>query len=246
VSEWWRSFFTGRWFDVQLDWAAIVTDDEIDDLERHLRLEPGSDVLDVPCGEGRIARALARRGHRVTGVDITEAFLDEARRRAEAEDLAVRWEHGDMRNLAFEGAFDAAVNYWGSFGYFDEDGDRAVAAGVARALRPGGRFLIEALSTETLLPGFAQRLWQRVGHTLVLNENRFDHERSRVESEWTFIGPNGERDVRDSSIRLYSYVELTSLLRDVGFDAFDAYDTTSGEPFGLGADRLTLIATKPS
>lgn len=244
MTEWWESFFEGRWLRVQLSWADLVADDDTAELERHLRLDPASAVLDVPCGEGRIGRALAKRGHRVTGVDITEAFLDEGRRRAEADGVEMRFLHGDMRDLRFDGEFDAGVNFWGSFGYFDAEGDRAAAEGVARALRPGGRFLIETVSLETMLPDFREQMWNRMGETLVLHENRFDHERSRVETEWTFIGTNGEREVRDSSIRVYSYAELTELLRTVGFVSFDAYDTTSGEPFGLGADRLTLVATK--
>jgi SAM-dependent methyltransferase len=244
VGEWWESFFDGRWIDVQLGWVELTTDEEIEDLEDHLRLEPRSNVLDVPCGEGRVGRALARRGHRVTGVDITERFLEQGRRRAEADHVEMRFAHGDMRALAFAAEFDAAVNFWGSFGYFDADGDRAVAEGVARALRPGGRFLIETVSLETLLPDFREQLWNRMGDAIVLHDNRFDHERSRVETQWTFIGPDGDREVRDSSIRVYSYAELTALLRDVGFVSFDAYDTTSGDPFGLGADRLTLVATK--
>jgi SAM-dependent methyltransferase len=244
VAEWWESFFAGAWTGVQLEWGATTTDEEVDALEARLHLKPASDVLDVPCGDGRIGRRLAARGHRVTGVDLTERFLDEGRRLAEAEGLEVVWVHGDMRELAFASAFDAAVNYWGSFGYFDDDGDRRFAAGVARALRPGGRFLIETHTLETVLPIFSEGTWQRVGEWLVLREQRYDHERSRVDTEWTLVGPDGGREVHDSSIRLYSYAELTALLRDAGFASFDGYDTASGEPFGIGADRLTLVATK--
>ncbi len=180
----------------------------------------------------------------MTGVDLSERFLDEGRRRAEADGLDLAWVRADMREISFESVFDAAVNYWGSFGYFDHDGDRRFAAAVARALRPGGRFLIDTHTLETVLPDFAQHMWHRIGETLVLQETRFDHERSRVDTEWTIVGPDGERDVRDSSIRLYTYAELTSLLRDVGFASFEGFDTASDEPFALGADRLTLVATK--
>jgi cyclopropane fatty-acyl-phospholipid synthase-like methyltransferase len=244
MSEWWASFFTGRWIDVQLSWGALTQDEEVDDLERHLRLEPGSAVLDVPCGEGRIGRALAKRGYHVTGLDITDSFLEEGRRRAEADGVEMRFVHGDMRELSFDGEFDAAVNFWGSFGYFDADGDRAVVAGVSRSLRPGGRFLIETITLETLLPQFREQIWHRQGEMVVLQQTHFDHETSRVDTEWTFMAPDGEREVRDSSIRVYSYAELTALLRECGFVAFDGYDTNSGEPFALGADRLTLVATK--
>lgn len=246
MPEWWETFFRGLWVDVQLGWAALMEDEEVDDLERRLRLDPGSDVLDVPCGEGRIGRALARRGHHVTGVDITESFLEEGRRQAEADGIEMRFVYGDMRVLSFDGEFDAAVNFWGSFGYFDAEGDRAVVKGIARALRPGGRLLIETHTLETVLPIFTEGTWQRVGESLVLRQQRYDHELARVNTEWTLIGSDGSREVVESSIRLYSYAELTGLLRGVGFVSFDAYDTTSGEPFALGADRLTLVATKPT
>jgi SAM-dependent methyltransferase len=244
VSEWWQSFFDGRWGDVQLEWARSLTEEQVDHVEERLRLLPGSDVLDVPCGEGRIGRALAGRGHRVTGVDLTERFLREGRRMAEADGVQMEWVRADMRDLEFDGSFDAVVNYWGSFGYFDAEGDRRFAAGVARALRPGGRFLVDTHTLETVLPEFEEHLWQRVGEHLVLQEVRFDHETSRVETAWTFVGPDGGRAVQDSSIRLYSYAELTALLAGVGFVSFEAVDPTSGEPFALGADRLTVIATK--
>jgi SAM-dependent methyltransferase len=244
VGEWWESFFETRWAGVQLDWAGSTTDEEVDRIEERLRLEPASDVLDVPCGEGRIGRRLAARGHRVTGVDLTERFIEEGRHRAAADGVELTWVRGDMRRLAFEAEFDAAVNYWGSLGYFEDEGNRAFVAGVARALRPGGRLLIETLTLETLLPEFSQRMWQRIGETLVLQESRFDHERGRVDTEWTLIAADGTRDVRDSSIRVYCYAELTALLREVGFTSFEGVDTASGEPFGLGADRLTLVATR--
>jgi hypothetical protein len=121
-----------------------------------------------------------------------------------------------------------------------------VVKGIARALRPGGRLLIETHTLETVLPIFTEGTWQRVGESLVLRQQRYDHELARVNAEWTLIGPDGSREVVESSIRLYSYAELTGLLRGVGFVSFDAYDTTSGEPFALGADRLTLVATKPT
>jgi SAM-dependent methyltransferase len=246
MAEWWESFFGGRWGDVQLEWGGATTDEEIDALEDRLGLRPGSHILDVPSGDGRIGRRLAARGYRVTGVDITDRFLDAGRRAAEVDRVEVRFVKADMRDLGFESEFDAAVNYWGSFGYFDEDGDRRFADVVARSLRRGGRFLIETHTLETVLPIFSEGTWQRVGEWFVLREQRYDHELARVDTEWTLIGPNGVRETADSSIRLYTYAELTSLLREVGFVSFDAYDTGSGEPFGLGADRLTLVATKPT
>jgi len=65
----------------------------------------------------------------VAGVDISDRFIDEGRRRANGGGADIRFLHGDMRDLRFDAEFDAAVNYWGSFGYFDDDGDRRFASG---------------------------------------------------------------------------------------------------------------------
>ena len=243
MPEWWQVFFDSSWQEIQLELAAEDVTAAVDAIERTLGLAPPATVLDVPCGEGRIARELAARGHRVTGVDLTERFLEEGRRRSAAQGVDVTWVHSDMRSIHFDREFDAALNYWGSFGYFDDEGDAAFASAVAQALRPGGRFLVETLTLEALLPDFRDRWWHGVGGYLFLQQRRFDHETSRAETEWTLIGPGGERETRFSSIRLYSYAELTDLLRGAGFVSFDGYETGTLKPFGLGSSRLTLVAT---
>ncbi len=72
-------------------------------------------ILDVPCGEGRIAGRLARHGCDVVGVDQSELFLEIAEQRWPS----VSFVRADMRQLAFEGEFDAVVSWFTSFGYFD-------------------------------------------------------------------------------------------------------------------------------
>src|SRR6202162_4177158 len=97
--EWWRPFFPGLVVDF---WRAAMppeaTTAEADFFARHLALPPGARVLDVPCGDGRLALELSRRGYRLTGVDISEDFLAAARRSAGNEGLAVKWRRSDMRD----------------------------------------------------------------------------------------------------------------------------------------------------
>ena len=108
-------------------------------IVRLLSLRPGMRVLDVPCGEGRIAGRLARGGCEVVGVDASERFL----RLAQERWPEVTFRLGDLRRLAFESEFDAVLNWFTSFGYFDRATNDAVLRAFARALRPGGQLLLE-------------------------------------------------------------------------------------------------------
>lgn len=119
-------------------------------LARH-PLPPGSAVLVVGCGPGREAVALARRGHRVTGVDREPAMLVCARELAAREGLEVHWVEGEALRLdpsALDGpAFDAATVFSGLINMVQPRARRvAMLRGVAGCLKPGGRILLTFLS----------------------------------------------------------------------------------------------------
>lgn len=246
MTEWWEEFFEGPWLHVHSKViTAQQTSEQVQEVEALLGLEAGMAVLDVPCGDGRVALELAGRGYDVTGVDVTPPLLARARRRARDRGLRARWLLADMRNLPWDGEFDAALNVWGSFGYFeDEEEHDAFARAVARALKPGGRFLVETHVAETLLPRFEERSWSRLGGALVLEERRWDHERGRVETDWTFVRGGEPPRTSHSSIRIFTFRELWRLLREVGFSSVQAAETVTGGPFHLGARRLSLVARK--
>ena len=187
-NEWYHEFFTGVYHPVQLQsWTEEQTRDHASLVEKFLSLSPGDRVLDVPCGDGRLTEELARRGCVMTGVDFAPPMLEKAAERARAAGVTIDLVERDMRDLDWSGEFDAALCFWGSFGYFDEQGDRQFVRSVAKGLKPGGRFLIETQSAESLLPQFREKSWTRVGDTIVLNENRYDHTTGRIDGIWTFI-----------------------------------------------------------
>lgn len=246
MTSWWETYFeTEAWQRIQLRIGAEFDQPTQAGLVAAvLGLDPGSRVLDVPCGTGRIAIELAALGHSVTGVDLTVQFVEEARARSADRGLDLDLRVGDMRSLEVEAdAYDAALCFWGSFGYFDTAGDEAFVRGVARGLKPGGRFLIDTPSTETVFPAFRERNWWEVDDVTVLMHTEYVLGTGRVETDWTYVMPDGRRATQRSSIRLYSVAELSALLERAGFTAFRATDDDL-EPFGLSAHRLWLVATK--
>src|SRR5437868_3960234 len=141
TSDWWRTFFSG--LPVEM-WLRVPTEEqtraEVDFIEKVLRLGPGAKVLDVPCGGGRHSLELAARGHRVTGVDLSDDFLQAARAGAAARSLPVAWEQREMTDLPWREEFDGAFCFGNSFGYLEDEANARFLAAVARALKPGGRF----------------------------------------------------------------------------------------------------------
>lgn len=120
------------------------TEKDVDFLSRQLPLPRYARILDLCCGYGRHALRLARRGYHVTGLDRDEAAISEARRQAEGAGQEIRYIVGDMRQLEeIAGEFDAVINMWQSFSYFDEETNKDLLRQVASKLTPGGRFIID-------------------------------------------------------------------------------------------------------
>ena len=137
---WNEQFFRTFWPRVAPDVTAarpgMGTKAEVRFLVRLLRLPAGAKILDVPCGYGRHSIELARRGFRVTGIDISAALLAQARRAAADLGVEVEFRRRDMRRLAYRGRFDAVLNLFTSFGYFGDAGDLEILRRFRRALRP--------------------------------------------------------------------------------------------------------------
>jgi len=243
--EWWRTFFEG--LAVEL-WLAAADENqtnlEVDFIERVLELPPGGGVLDVPCGGGRHALALAARGYRAAGVDLAPQFLEAARSGAAEQEARVDWQQRDMRDLPWKGEFDGALCFGNSFGYLDEQGNRDFLSALASTLKPEGHFVLDSSAVaESLLPNLQQRRWFEAGDILMLIRNTYDHRCSRLETEYTFVR-KGDVERRHSSQRVYTYLELCRLLGDAGFGGLQAFCSLNEQPFHAGAHRLLMVAEK--
>lgn len=243
-AEWWQSFFPDLYVQVQRDPVAHrAAEREAAFIWQALRVKPPSRLLDVPCGAGRHAVELASLGYEVCGVDITAAALEEARLVAARRGVGIEWHERDMRDLPWRESFDGAYCYFGSFGYFDDEGNQRFLEAVHATLRPGARFVLETHVAELILPRFLNQGWERVGGLTLMEHRRYDETSGRVETDWTMIG-DGRPVQGHSSIRLYSYVELCQRLEQAGFSGTEAYDSVTGLPIQPRTTRLAMVAQK--
>lgn len=218
---------------------AETSDRQAELIANLLELKSGSRVLDVPCGYGRITERLAAFGCRMVGVDSDPYFMRRARE--SAPDLDYR--EADMRSLDFEGEFDAVVNWFTSFGYFDDETDRAVLRSFRRALKPGGRLLLEHQNRDRMVRvvGAGSVYVQEVGDDFLIDRSVFDAAAGRIRTERVTIREGRVRRAR-YSVRSFAFTELRDWLLQAGFASVEGYGA-EGEPFALESARMILVAT---
>jgi ubiquinone/menaquinone biosynthesis C-methylase UbiE len=203
----------------------------------------GGELLDVPCGYGRHAIALARAGYRVTGVDRSPTLLAEARRRAGDDGPALV--EADYRELPFaDESFDAALNLFTSLGFYGDDEDVKALAEIGRVLRPGARLVLETMHRDLLVHIYREHNWRLVGQGRILLEQRTFAAASGVaHTTQTLIETNGERDSRSYSVRVYTATELVAMLLGAGFEEAKCYGDLEGGAFGTDT-RLVVVARR--
>ena len=209
-------------------------------IEQVARPEPGAHILDMGCGRGRHARSLARRGYRVTGVDLSEPSIREARERAREEGLDdLTFEVGDMREAVCEACFDGVANLFTAFGYFEEEEDHLQALeAMTAALRPGGWFFQDFMNAPYVRSRLVAEDTQR-RDGLVIHQKRWIDD-GRVNKEITI--DDGHRFVE--SVRLLTLEDFERLYQDAGLELLGVFGDYDGAPHGDTSPRLILYARR--
>lgn len=210
-----------------------------------LALPSGARILDCPCGQGRHAHLLAEAGFDVDALDYSQHLLDVAKKRGTGRTL--RYTQGDMRKLPakWSGRFDAVVNLFTSFGFFDDPQDDLKVLGqFARVLKPGGVLVWHGGARDGVMAKFLTRDWWSTADGTVFGQERsFDPLSGFLEITSTWRGPKGDGE-RTHRIRLYSASELAGRMRDVGLVVEQAFDSWSTRPLTRKSSEMLLLARK--
>lgn len=263
---WFRRFFGEEYllFDEHPD-----TPQEVAFIVEALRLTPRTRLLDLCCGYGRHAVPLAGQGFDVVGLDLSPVMLREAKKRQKhlpqrtqrarrkTEERGRRKEletrnstgrlrliRGDVRHLPFAGCFDAAISMFTSIGYFDDEAENfRVLKGIAGALKPGGRVLIETVNRDAIVRHFRPVQVYRPGGMTVIEERQFDLASGRSRVDVTVIR-DGQETRLHHSIRVYAFTELEMLLMSNGLEVEGAWGDFRGGEFTWNAASMIVRARK--
>lgn len=243
---WWKNFFGRNFLTFGLKPREEKAKKEVDFLVDVLDLPRRAKILDLACGAGRHSMELAKRGYRVVGVDFNKEHLEYAKKKAKKFRVKVEFIQCDMIKLDFVGQFDAVINMFTSFGYFDtEEENFKVLENVATALKNGGKFLIDTANRDYILKHFEKMGWGKVDEGYILEERDFDFSTNHVKTKWTFFSDKKREIVeKESSVRMYSLHELKAMFERVGLRLVKGFGGFEKEEISPDAKRLILIAQK--
>lgn len=218
--DWYATAFDGS--TAEMAWTER-TDSEVDRALNILRPEGGERILDLACGSGRHSLELARRGFAVVGADISPDLIAIARADAAGEGVEATFVEADLRELDFAAEFDIVLNLNdGAIGYFesDEENHRTFAV-ISRALRAGGRNLIQLPNVLYAQERLPQRSWIPSSTMVELVEHRWNKRDRYMEGAMIPLrfGETLE-DLKGIEFRqrLYSVEELRGIYDSVGME----------------------------
>jgi SAM-dependent methyltransferase len=219
---------------------------QVDFLEASLGIERGATVLDVGCGLGTQALELSRRGMLVVGLDLSLPMITRAAEEAQQNGLKINFLHTDIREIEFEGTFDAVICLGTTFGFFDDDSNRDVLARLHNALRPGGRLLLDVVNRDYVLASQPNLVWFQGDECVCMEESDFNYFSSRLIVKRTMMQENGAQSEAEYSIRLYALHEIGKMMGQVGFRVLEVsgHEATRGVFFGVHSQRQIILAER--
>ena len=272
-TSWTETLFDGVYVIAEgLQFTNAVTARECDLMSGLLELKPGQRILDLACGHGRHAVEFAKRDLKpLVGLDYSLEALEYARQDAARQGLIVDFVQGDMRDLHFDTEFDAIYNMFSSMFYWDDTVHLKILKGVLKALKPGGRFLIDVYNRDVKVAekilakhrivgrlqhirrvlSFIKRrtihLFTGGGKPFIhkVTQTEFDPERG-VFHGVKHIMIEGKPTIKNRiEVRVHTLTELRALMEDAGFEIEKVVSSPDGGALRLSSPRWIVMARRP-
>lgn len=244
AKDWYESWFESPWYSKLYKHRSQEEADKAVMMAQSLPfIKPEGKVLDLCCGYGRHALALAELGFTVTGLDGSQRLIARAK-----EDYAhqnVTYVVGDMRGPYPEHDYDVVVNFFTSFGYFESDVENlGVIAAVFQSLKPGGVFVLDFFNEKLVRSSLNPESVSLIDNVTIIEERSVDS--LYVRKKITVNNPCSHELEYTERVRLYSKSDLLQMTEDSGFEILSVFGDYDGSSFNHElSKRCIVIARKP-
>lgn len=216
-----------------------------------LGLKKGSEILDIACGSGDQSIEFAKRDMNVSAFDIAERLIEVAKEHAEMDGIAVNFFTEDMREMKFDKQFDAAVMLSHSFGFFNHEMNKHVLRASFEALKKNGKLLLDLMNPYNL-PKF-QQTWAKIEGGYLLSEPHVldapagvlrGRPAMYIDVEDDRIVLMNQDALENNDIRMYTALEIKSMLEEVGFSRIELYGQNQlpRRQYCADSERMVVIA----
>lgn len=241
--EWFKKWFSNNYY---LELYKHRDDKEAIDLinliQRSIRPDYNSKVLDVCCGAGRHSIEFAKRGFDVTGFDLSKFLIGEANKHKKLlkeKNIKVKFLIKDMRDFNFKNSFDLILNIFSSFGYFENDEDNfKVLENVKSSLKKNGYFVFDFLNEAVLRKTLVKKDFVTIAGKKACQERR-------IENDFVYKDIKICKDIFTERIKLYSCRDICVRLESLGLNVVSVFGDFFGNSFLKNkSKRFIIIAQK--
>lgn len=226
---------------------AEQTEKEVDFLLKHVEITKESAILDLACGYGRHAIALAKRGYKnVSGLDLTELYIKMAREKAQGLAIPPHFVQGDMSDFEEEKQYDLIYSFFSSMFYYDDKHNLDIIHRIYKGLKRDGYFVIDYFNPLYFLKINKKKDWHITDDDyLILEKYAHNPLSGMITDERLIITPEGKRIKRIFHVRDYTPAELRFHFENIGFEILNVYGDFDGNEYNIDATRQIFVARKP-
>ena len=222
-----------------------LTKAETEYLIQEASLKNDSKVLDLMCGYGRNAIALAEKGMHVTAVDNLADYVNEIKEKAIKANLSLNAVQADVLGYEPKDMYDLVICMGNSICFFNAKDTATIFSNISAHMNKGGKLIFSTWAiAEIVIKQFNKKEWGFVGDLKFLTDSQYLFNPTRVESDTFIITPTGETEIKKSVDYIYSVSETAQMLKQAGFELKEVYSIPGKKKFALGDPRAYFVAEK--
>ena len=244
MSEWFEVWFnTEEYLEVYQHRNEADAKELVQLILKNVSLDRNASVLDLACGAGRHSILFAKRGFKVTAVDLSDNLLRVAKKSTEKNKVNIDFLKSDLRQFAFCKSFDLIVNLFTSFGYFECDAENLkLFETVNKYLAPSGYFVLDYFNKTFIENNLVKESRDNFRQISLVQKRHI--EKNRVIKD-IYINRNGTTARYKESVRMFSREELISAIEKAGLKIRNVFGGFKAEEFDeMNSQRIIIIAQK--
>lgn len=242
IPDWCEDYFDEWYGELILDTIPDeITKQQVTLLIKSLSLDPNKAIMDLGCGKGRHALALAREGFHVTALDFSQVYIDQLNTQAVREKLPVQTKIQDMRYWREPDKYHAVYMMFTTFGYFSDEENEKIIFNIADSMKKGGKLLLDIENRDYIVKFFIHEKWREKNDGFLLERHKFFPLTSCLSTKRILVKHQGANKQASRQYRLYSAHEIICIAKKAGLHLVESMGDYSGNPFQINSPRIIFV-----